>query len=288
MSLRDTYSPSRNMLPVLPVEIWERVIDYLWTDAAALAACALVCKSWNARCRYHLVTAVDLVDRQRTQWLFRLLTEDPGLRPMVVHVALYGSFRRGLTTQGPVPHFTTFASLLARKLPALRILDIRHAEIHAAPMHRLTFVHLSSFGSITTLYLCRVAFSSKPVCARLLCALRSLAQLACEDVDFRSSTVNPAVLPPAPPRVKTLWLDGQSDDVVNLMTSELGLAGCMEDVRIGDSPHSVHSPSGRSVMLLLEHAGPTLKRLMIQLRAPPSMVIHGGMALPAGVSPLRA
>ena len=259
------------MPPALPIEIWERVINYLWTDAVALAACSLVCKAWRARCRYHLITSVDLVDRQRTQWLIRLLNEDPGLRAMVVHVAIYGTFRAGRTTQGPVPHLASFAAGLAKKLPCMKILDLRHAEVAATPLHRLSFVHLSCFTSITTLYLSRVTFSSKPLCARLLCALSNLEQLACEDVLFSSSKVDPSVLPPAVPRVKTLWMDGHSDDVVDLITSELGLAKVMEDVRIGDSPHVLHPPSGRSVMSLLQHAGPSLKQLMIQLRAPPSI-----------------
>ena len=69
--------------------------------------------------------------------------------------------------------------------------------------------------------------------------------------------------------------------------THIGIAGYLEDMRIGDSPHSVHSPSSRSVMLLLEHAGRALKQLMIQLRAPPSMTKPRGGVVSEGGFLLR-
>jgi hypothetical protein len=56
------YSNYLMVICSLPVEVTERIIDYLYNDTAALRSSALVCQSWLEHCRYHLFhsIAVDL------------------------------------------------------------------------------------------------------------------------------------------------------------------------------------------------------------------------------------
>jgi hypothetical protein len=53
-------SPTAFRRPPVPPELIETIIDMLHTDRAALATCALVCRSWLPRTRYHLFSEVTI------------------------------------------------------------------------------------------------------------------------------------------------------------------------------------------------------------------------------------
>ncbi|KAJ7251360.1 CNH domain-containing protein [Mycena rebaudengoi] len=55
---RNFVSPS---LQILPTEIFERIIDFLHSDKAALISCSTVCRSWFPTSRYHLHTLLAVV-----------------------------------------------------------------------------------------------------------------------------------------------------------------------------------------------------------------------------------
>ncbi|KZT63424.1 hypothetical protein DAEQUDRAFT_719432 [Daedalea quercina L-15889] len=259
------------MLPVLPVEIWERVIDSLRNWPAALVACSSVCKTWNARSRFHLITWVRLTDRQRTHWLTRFLRENPPLRPRVHSVSIRSSLRRG--TRQPIPHFGTFALMLPGKLPAAKALYILDAEWHHGAMHPDTFLHLSTFLSITDLRLRDVSLPSKLVLARLICALPNLAELECVNVVVQSKTFHPFVFHSTPPQIKAIWLDGPSNDIVDLLAVQLGIATSVETFTAGCSVHAEDSPSNGAIMSMLRYAGPTVKDVDIRLRQLPKVLV---------------
>ncbi|KAJ7696426.1 CNH domain-containing protein [Mycena rosella] len=46
---------------VLPIEVFERIIDFLHANKAALISCSLVCRSWFPTSRYHLYTLLPVI-----------------------------------------------------------------------------------------------------------------------------------------------------------------------------------------------------------------------------------
>ncbi|PCH36248.1 hypothetical protein WOLCODRAFT_156961 [Wolfiporia cocos MD-104 SS10] len=59
--------PSSRRPLQLPTEVCERIIDWQWNDTRMLQSCALVCKAWTPRCRYHMQRHVVLWDRSDVQ-----------------------------------------------------------------------------------------------------------------------------------------------------------------------------------------------------------------------------
>ncbi|OCH87703.1 hypothetical protein OBBRIDRAFT_735743, partial [Obba rivulosa] len=50
--------PNSESRVLLPPELEERILDFLWNDPASLCQCALVYRSWLPRCRYHIYTSL--------------------------------------------------------------------------------------------------------------------------------------------------------------------------------------------------------------------------------------
>ena len=272
------------MLPTLPTEIWERIIDQNWGYPATLVNCSQVCRAWTARSCYHLLTSVVLVDRGRTWWLVELLRGDVQLRGAVNLVAVRGGRAHG--EREPIPHFATFSSALAKRLPKVKTLQIFDADWRPASTHSSTLLHLSTFGTITSLRLARVTFPSKLVLARLICALQNLTELSCADLAFKSSALTPASLCTHTPRLKMIRLDGDCEGVADLIASQPGFAASVEELRFGFSwgvQASSQIPSGRTTMSLIRHAGASLKKLGIKTIWPSNGGFGSGAGMPCAI-----
>lgn len=259
------------MLPVLPTEVWERVIDHLSQYSRALSRCGLVCKAWHARCRFHLVVTTNLVNVRATYRFASLLAARPDLRARVKQVVIRGAVRG--QTRPSIPHFGTFALMLAKKLPAVETLHVYDAEWHAAAIRPRVFAVLATFTTITELRLLRVTFPSRTVLARLICALRGLTTLACTALTFRVQNYHHSPLCSTPPRVKDIRLDGPSDATVDLLARQLGIAGSMEVFSAGWSYSAEDSPGEGALVPMLQHAGPIIRRINIRLRRVPGMSV---------------
>ncbi|GBE85588.1 hypothetical protein SCP_0801050 [Sparassis crispa] len=46
------------MIPHLPPELSDRIIDFLWHDWKSLCSCAVVCRTWWHASRYHLFSSM--------------------------------------------------------------------------------------------------------------------------------------------------------------------------------------------------------------------------------------
>ena len=112
-----------------------------------------------------------------------------------------------------------------------------------------------------------VTFSTKVVFARLVCALPSLAQITCIEVSFRSGESNLSAFPPTCPPVKTVHLDGPSFGVGDVIAKKLGLA--VKHLSVGWFNYPKVSPGDEAISTMLQHNGPTLRRLDIRLRQQP-------------------
>jgi len=62
------------MLPQLPVELTDIVIDFLWGDKLSLASCSLVCHDWLATARFHLFHTVILHSDEHSPTLPSFIT----------------------------------------------------------------------------------------------------------------------------------------------------------------------------------------------------------------------
>jgi hypothetical protein len=56
----------------LPLELTDRVIDFLHSDKNALAACSLVCKSWVPASRYHFFGEITFTTVAKVQSFIEL------------------------------------------------------------------------------------------------------------------------------------------------------------------------------------------------------------------------
>jgi len=98
------------MLPQLPPELTDRIIDFLWDDPAALHSCSLTARSWLSSSRFHLFSTLRIVNRRAYDRLAHLVINLPHMRHSVP---------------------TVFAS----RMPGLQTIRIVSADWHASPPH---------------------------------------------------------------------------------------------------------------------------------------------------------
>lgn len=84
--VRQDHSPIPMSCPELPIEVWERVIDWIPSEFPkdgdiynkesrdALYASALVCRSWTPRSQHHLYASVELSDTFQARSFFANIT----------------------------------------------------------------------------------------------------------------------------------------------------------------------------------------------------------------------
>ena len=199
----------------IPIEIWERVIDHLWSFPATLHACAQVSRAWYSRSLFHLVGTARLTSRTRTYGFLHALDAHPILRTRVHSVDIWGSTGPDFAEEDnsaacrpPVPHLATFAAAAARRLPAVRSLDIWRADWREPGARARVLTHLGAFTSVTELNLFRVAFPNMPTFGRLVVALPALMILFAEDVTFRTLKYELTAFCTRPCALRTICLDG--------------------------------------------------------------------------------
>ena len=166
----------------LALEIEERIIDGLQDDIKALRFCALVCRTWYIRCRYHLLhtitfTTVGDVDKLCTYFQTR-----PGLKSIVSELKI------GSDMNPPGWRDISWISL-ARQLPRLRKLLLSnrsiyhksaHISFHQTTLTALRYLH----PPLKTLGLNHMQLRSPQDLLRLLVALPSLRNLNLNALQF--------------------------------------------------------------------------------------------------------
>lgn len=255
---------STAMLPLIPVEVWERVIDELSIHLTTLWSCALVCKAWQARSRFHLISRVTLTNRQQIYRLARLLDEHPELRTRVQTVHL-----RPEMLAGPMMHLTGFASMLAKKLPAVTSLWLFHSKWMPNTAQNNTFLHLSSFSSLLELSLRGVTFSSPLILARLICSFPNLGSVQLVEISVQNRVFDLLQLPTTLPPVRKIKLDGPSEDIADLLALHLGVAAGVEQFFGGWADFKEDVLSDSAIMTILRASGPTLQQVSLRLWGTP-------------------
>lgn len=188
-----------NLRPTtLPVEICERIIDcfhdaWVVADREALLACALTCKTWLARCRFHLLRNVTFTDRPQLVSFLRLLKANPHVSPLVKGVLIDNRWEM---RRRHAPSLATFPLMLARKLTAVARIHIQYCSFRASIVDGCFWMCLTEFAALTTLSLYDVEFSSVHQFGHLILAMPALRNLQCWDVEWQSHGLDHRLLPP--------------------------------------------------------------------------------------------
>ncbi|CCL99756.1 uncharacterized protein FIBRA_01778 [Fibroporia radiculosa] len=188
-------SKSSQMLPtlrhaLLPIEVWESMFNHIIGDfyldhrqkAEMLRACSMVCKRWNARCRFLLWRHVVLLSKKHVAGMAKMIQRRPSLKDVPRTVTLCN-----------LDMLSAFATRMVRKLPQVEELELLPDETPSTVKWSPgmfnantadVFLYLSAFTSVTRLSLFHVQFPSPVIFARLICAFPRLSHLSCRWVQF--------------------------------------------------------------------------------------------------------
>ncbi|KAG6890451.1 hypothetical protein C0992_001645 [Termitomyces sp. T32_za158] len=190
--------------PLLPQELVDYIIDYLFDDTAALRNCSLVCHAWRPSSQLHLFSTLSLKATPRAcpaelcRRLYHLLRSSPTLCLYIREVdILEGS--QPLAGSPSVIWATTDRTLphILRRLTHLRRLDFgaQSATIHwsrMSPATRRAVRDILALPSLTHLRLAFWVFQSPADLARLLARPSRLRALTLANISFAQP--QPAVL----------------------------------------------------------------------------------------------
>ncbi|KZT07144.1 uncharacterized protein LAESUDRAFT_713654 [Laetiporus sulphureus 93-53] len=179
----------------LPPEICDHIIDYLWNDRRALAACNLVCRAWLPATRTHIFNRIRLPNKVTSARFRQLLAESPYIAR---HVRAL-SIRRSSRSAGlPLDY-----SEILQKLTSLRHLYVRCMAHTSDPYPAFVMettlepsLH-SSFAMLETLHLRHLVFVG-PDLPVLLCSCPRLSVLQMVDVRWMHDYDNDASFSIAP------------------------------------------------------------------------------------------
>ena len=191
--------------PVLPVDIFEEVINQAGDDTASLRHLSLTCSAFLPRARYHLFTSIVIRTEQQLGNSGEFLDSRPWLPPLIQKVALRIVFQGNsnkywrLLDVVPVHLFS--------RLPNLRVWRMESEWTGGRPvwlsLHRSTLscYRRCSVG-IQTLELPSMTFNSLLDFKRLVSAFTTLRTLSCSIVQFRTEKDHDSFLPG--PKTNTL------------------------------------------------------------------------------------
>ncbi|KAI0922773.1 hypothetical protein AcW1_002660 [Taiwanofungus camphoratus] len=171
---RDIALPSRS---VLPIEVWEDIIDHvasaMWWRRHTLLACALTCHAWYPRSLVNLVRRVVLSRRSQLNGFSKLITSKPCLGDHIeeIYVDSVDPQRDAASV------LASFPAQLARRARRVERLQFGNVDWCLAPLHPKYFYVLAEFASVTQLRLVATKFHSLGQFGRLICSLPNLSIL---------------------------------------------------------------------------------------------------------------
>ncbi|KIP07306.1 hypothetical protein PHLGIDRAFT_127745, partial [Phlebiopsis gigantea 11061_1 CR5-6] len=118
------------MVPPIPHELSDHVIDFLHDDHRALSACGLTCRAWLAAARYHRFADTSVCGKLGR--FIDLLDASPGFAPFVKTLRWSGLAYQWFNSIDP----TTLLSVLDR-LPSLRELKLTNFVLDSTLISQL-------------------------------------------------------------------------------------------------------------------------------------------------------
>ena len=202
---------------MLPIEIFEAVIDRASDDTATLGQISLTCHAFLPRARYHLFGTVVLQDVQQVQSYGEFLDSHPWVSPLVRKLVHSGFIP--ISVSHPTAHLPDVVPLhLLSHLPNLRTWEIGVAGVEsrseAGAWLSCQHTSLSDYQSFSTsvrnLDLAYVHFEDISDFMELVSAFTGIHNLACAYISIKSSTeANPRIIRPT--QIKSLKVSPFSD-----------------------------------------------------------------------------
>ncbi|KAF9266647.1 hypothetical protein L218DRAFT_956418 [Marasmius fiardii PR-910] len=197
---------------VLPPEITDAILDYCHSDPRTLSTCALVCRAWYATSRYHLFSAVQLLEAKKTERFTELLQyktsrPSPNITPFLRNLTLR------ISADGLWIH--SLLSVLPDYIP-LEFLSVICVEQHLTDDIKKKFT--GTFRSITNLALYETTSLSKSLSrdVEFICAFPELKTVLLSGDHYRDTAIDFRGLR-LPSRVQELKLDLASSATEALM-----------------------------------------------------------------------
>ncbi|KAK7690727.1 hypothetical protein QCA50_005826 [Cerrena zonata] len=229
-----------NLGPLLPIELCERVIDWIandW-DGLTLCACSLTCQAWLPRSRHRLYERIELktwnILSRPAEAITYLPTRLQRLTATLrAHRILSGYVRR-LTIDPSYPSMESFPdhqerdgiSALCISLffprPLKNLRELHLGWMSLALTHAQFFRALALHKTVTTLSIVRISFAMGSQLARLIHCFPALVNLRVEGIDITFDDHN--TLSPLPksqhkiPPLSTLRFSGDSRHFESLLT----------------------------------------------------------------------
>ncbi|KAL4246472.1 hypothetical protein ABKN59_008206 [Abortiporus biennis] len=175
--------------PILPVELWERIIDFIADDSSGyppgaqqrtqtLQACALTCPAWTHRSLYHLHDIVTFKTASSVK-SFLLKFPPPDIPARILTIDCYRDKQH--------PYWVSSLPIrLKTALPLLRELSIKAFRFQNA--HTQFIPSLSLARVVTDLDLVAVTFTSANQFDRLISSFRMLSLLHLHGIFLSSKT----------------------------------------------------------------------------------------------------
>lgn len=200
------------LCPVLPLDVFEAVIDQASDSTASLRHLSLTCSAFLPRARYHLFGSIVIQTVRQLESSGEFLDSHPWLMTLVRAATLRLTTGSKYQVLGVVP-----VQLLSR-LPKLRALRMEsdHFQSPLLSLHRLTTSCLRKYGSgIQDLELSNICFEHMSDYTALVSAFTRLERLTCLNISLRTvdeHSLNSSVLGPEtnvrrfapPPRIRHL------------------------------------------------------------------------------------
>ena len=182
-----TYSSS--VIPLLPAEIVEQIVDYLSDDTPSLCNLALASRVFLERSRHHLFASVHAESKARLEALYSLLGARTSLRCSVRSLVLSGVTEASLLEYVPVPLLVQLPNLRSWTISGNASVDA-DGRRHYLALNPLTLACLTKYATrIHRLTISSVSFVNPMEFIRLVSAFSSLHSLIYEGVQFRGGSL---------------------------------------------------------------------------------------------------
>lgn len=276
----------QTMSAILPPELDDRIIDFLWDDPPSLCNCALTCRAWLPASRYNLYHTIHLSTRRVFWDLVRtaiIATAPPPCFAFVqeLYIEMKKNDRCSMAERkvwvNLVPyHFGKYMS-------NVRLL---HFERLVHPFPRGFYSALSRFSAVTELHLECCSLGPFREFQLLVCALPRLSTLRVTGAPLRARSLEPEqdvdFSPDGCPYLKSLELREFPDSGVLcrwLSRTPIGLnLENLADYTLG-TPSKGAEDGVSSASHLATSLGPSLRSLVVTVRD-----IHGTRSPPFAVS----
>ena len=159
-----------------PLEICEEIIDQLRDDSCCLRACALTCRDWHIRSRFHLLRSIHFAQRYRPS------AKHEDIDEFCSYLASYQSLPP--LVQSLHIHWNLLCTPLLRQLPNLRHTELIDNDRHRGPLtlHTSFLAYFRAYLHIETLCLSHVDLCSPRRLTTLILSIPSLRYLVCDNI----------------------------------------------------------------------------------------------------------